>query len=114
MREDALGAFSRDDSAKTFNASTADIGDAAEFTEKPLRGFWPDTGNIEKGGRGLSFAAALAVKRHSEAMRFVADLLDEMKNWRVAVEDDGFVFPGLIEIDDTTINRAPLLTVSYF
>jgi hypothetical protein len=30
------------------------------------------------------------------------------------LEDDGFVFPGLIEIDDTTANRAPLLTVSYF
>ena len=30
------------------------------------------------------------------------------------LEDDGFVSPGLIEIDDTTINRAPLLTVSYF
>lgn len=30
------------------------------------------------------------------------------------LEDDGFVFPGLIGIDDTTINRAPLLTVSYF
>lgn len=29
------------------------------------------------------------------------------------LEDDGFVFPGFIEIDDTTINRAPLLTVSY-
>jgi hypothetical protein len=30
------------------------------------------------------------------------------------LEDDGFVFPGRIEIDDTTINRAPLLTVTYF
>ena len=29
------------------------------------------------------------------------------------LEDDGFVFPGLIEIDDRTINRAPLLTVTY-
>lgn len=29
------------------------------------------------------------------------------------LEDDGFAFRGLIEIDDTTINRAPLLTVSY-
>jgi hypothetical protein len=29
------------------------------------------------------------------------------------LEDDGFVFPGLIEIDDLTINRAPLLTVTY-
>jgi hypothetical protein len=29
------------------------------------------------------------------------------------LEDDGFVFSGRIEIDDTTINRAPLLTVTY-
>lgn len=30
------------------------------------------------------------------------------------LEDFGFVQPGLVEIDDTTINRAPLLTVTYF
>ena len=30
------------------------------------------------------------------------------------LEDDGFVFPGLIEINNTIINRAPLLTVSFF
>ena len=30
------------------------------------------------------------------------------------LEDFGLVFPGLIEIDDATINRAPLLTVTYF
>jgi hypothetical protein len=36
-------------------------------------------------------------------------------NFQIRIlEDDGFVFPGLVEIDDTTINRAPLLTVSYF
>lgn len=29
------------------------------------------------------------------------------------LEDDGFVFPGLIEINDATIDRAPLLTVTY-
>ena len=29
------------------------------------------------------------------------------------LEDDFFVFRGLIEIDDATINRAPLLTVTY-
>jgi hypothetical protein len=29
------------------------------------------------------------------------------------LEDDGFISTGLIEIDDATINRAPLLTVSY-
>jgi hypothetical protein len=38
-----------------------------------------------------------------------------LANFQIRIlEDDGFVFPGLIEIDDTTINRAPLLTVSYF
>ena len=38
-----------------------------------------------------------------------------LANFQVRIlEDDGFVYPGLIEIDDTTINRAPLLTVSYF
>lgn len=30
------------------------------------------------------------------------------------LEDDGFSSTGLIEINDTIINRAPLLTVSYF
>lgn len=30
------------------------------------------------------------------------------------LEDDGFVSPGLIEINETILNRAPLLTVSYF
>ena len=38
-----------------------------------------------------------------------------LANFQVRIlEDDRFVYPGLIEIDDTTINRAPLLTVSYF
>lgn len=38
-----------------------------------------------------------------------------LPNFQIRIlEDDGFAFPGLIEIDDTTINRAPLLTVSYF
>lgn len=38
-----------------------------------------------------------------------------LANFQIRIlEDDGFVFPGLIEIDDTTINRAPLLTVTYF
>lgn len=30
------------------------------------------------------------------------------------LEDDGFVVPGLIEIEDTIVNQAPLLTVTYF
>jgi hypothetical protein len=38
-----------------------------------------------------------------------------LANFQIRIlEGDGFVFPGLIEIDDTTINRAPLLTVSYY
>jgi hypothetical protein len=50
----------------------------------------------------------------------VTSLMEEAQrrgliNFQVRIlEDDGFVFPGLIEIDDTTNKRAPLLTVSYF
>ena len=37
-----------------------------------------------------------------------------LANFQIRIlEDDGFAFRGLIEIEDTTINRAPLLTVSY-
>ena len=38
-----------------------------------------------------------------------------LANFQIRIlEDFGFVFPGLVEIDDSTINRAPLLTVTYF
>ncbi|OGU00920.1 MAG: hypothetical protein A2079_01340 [Geobacteraceae bacterium GWC2_48_7] len=38
-----------------------------------------------------------------------------LANFQIRIlEDFGFVFPGLIEIDDLIINRAPLLTVTYF
>jgi hypothetical protein len=38
-----------------------------------------------------------------------------LANFQIRIlEDFGFVFPGLVEIDDLTINRAPLLTVTYF
>lgn len=37
-----------------------------------------------------------------------------LSNFQIRIlEDDGFVYRGLIEIDDTTINRAPLLSVTY-
>ena len=38
-----------------------------------------------------------------------------LPNFQIRIlEDDGFVFPGLIEINETTINREPLLTVNYY
>ncbi|MDD2540699.1 MAG: hypothetical protein PHH28_06605 [Desulfuromonadaceae bacterium] len=38
-----------------------------------------------------------------------------LANFQIRIlEDDGFVYPGLIEIDDTTTSRAPLLEVSYY
>ena len=49
----------------------------------------------------------------------VTSLMAEAQNRGLAnfqiriLEDFGIVSPGLIEIDDTTINRAPLLTVTY-
>src|SRR5262245_12993490 len=92
MSEDAFGAFSRDDFAQTFDAGAADIGDAAKLSQKALRGFWADAWNFEKRGGGLAFRTALPMKGDGEAMRFIANLLNEMKNRRMAIEDDGFVF----------------------
>jgi hypothetical protein len=37
-----------------------------------------------------------------------------LANFQIRIlEDLGTVLPGLVEIDDTTVNRAPLLTVAY-
>ena len=39
----------------------------------------------------MAFASALAVEGDGEAVRFVADLLDKVQDWRMPLEDDRFV-----------------------
>jgi len=92
VRKHSFGVFAGDDFAQALQAGATNVRDTSEFAEQSLRSFWPDAGNFEQGGRGLSFASALTVEGYGEAMRFVPDLLNEMKNWRVAVESDWFVF----------------------
>lgn len=84
--------FAGDDFAKFFKARAADIGNTAKFAQKFLRGTRADAGNAVESGFGLARGASLAMKGDGEAVRFVADLLDEMKNRRVGLEDDGLIF----------------------
>ena len=90
MGEDALCGFAADDFAEAVDAGAAKIGDAAEFAEEALGGFWADAGNFEERGGGLALGAALAMKCDGEAMGFVTDLLDQMKHGRVTIENNWF------------------------
>lgn len=92
MRKHAFCAFPRDDFAQAFNSRAANIGDAAKFTEKTLCGLRADTGNFKKHGTGLAFGPALTVECDGESVSFVADLLDEMEDWRMAVKNNRLVF----------------------
>ncbi len=40
----------------------------------------------------MALSAPLAVERHREAVRLVADLLDEVQHGRVALQNDGLIF----------------------
>ena len=73
-------ALSRDDFAEAFDPRAADVGDTAEFTQEPRGGLAADAGNLEEGRAGLPLAAALAVKGDGEAVRFVPDLLNQVKD----------------------------------
>jgi hypothetical protein len=74
-----LGSFSRNYLAQFFQAGAAHIRNAAKFTQKFLRGARTDSGNTIQCGFCLARGAPLAVKRYGEAMRLVANLLNEMK-----------------------------------
>ena len=67
--------------------------------EKALAGLAADAGDVEEFGVAVSHRAALAMVADGEAVAFVADHLDEMKDRGVAVKDDGLVFVA-VEVDD--------------
>lgn len=99
MGQDAGGGFAGDDAAEGVEIGAAEIGDAAELAEKFAGGGGANAGDIVEGGTGLAFAAAKAVEGDGEAVSFVADLLDQVEDGRVAVEDAGFVFAA-VDVED--------------
>lgn len=90
--EEFFSGFSRDDFAQFLQGGAADIGNAAEFVQEFLRGARADAGDAVESGFGLARGTALAVEGYGEAMRFVADLLDEMKDRRMMFENEGLIF----------------------
>src|SRR5260370_13937459 len=92
MRKDGLRDLGRHDPSQLFSTRPPQVCDASEFPQQLLNRPWPDTWNVAKGRFRLPFAAALAVKADREAMRFVANLLDEVQHRRVALQNAGFVF----------------------
>src|SRR5579859_2271761 len=92
LLDNFLGGFSRDYLAQFFQAGAAHIRNASKFAQKFLRGARADARDSGERRFGLARGAPLAVKRNCKAMRLVADLLDEMKDRRVMLENDGLVF----------------------
>src|SRR5260370_14121045 len=84
MRKDGLRDLGRHDPSQLFSTRPPQVCDASEFPQQLLNRPWPDTWNVAKGRFRLPFSAALAVKADREAVRFVANLLDEVHHPRLA------------------------------
>ena len=80
ISEHALCLRASDDSGELFQAGVAQSGDAAKFPEKLLRGAGANPRYIQEFAVQLAGRAPLPMERHGEAMRLVANLLDEMQN----------------------------------
>lgn len=91
MFDDARSAFSWHQAAQFFYRGTAQVGNAAIALQKLLGSAGANAGDVEQSGVGLAHGAALTMEGDGKAMGFVANLLDEMKNGRMAVENTGLV-----------------------
>src|SRR5580704_15377343 len=67
--------------------------------DKAGAGARADAGDVEQLGLAVADFAALAVVGDGEAVRLIADALDEVQDGRAAVEDDRIVLLP-VEVDD--------------
>jgi hypothetical protein len=88
---DGLGLLGVDDGFERGGVGFANGVERAEVLEQASAGEIADAGDVEQFAVPVADLAALAVIGHGEAMSFIANLLDEMKRGRVAVEDDRVV-----------------------
>ena len=89
--KDFFGILPRDHCAQLLDACSPDIRDASKFLQQFLRGSRSDSGDIAEGAMCLPLATPLAMKGHREAVRFIANLLNQMKDRRMVLQDDGFI-----------------------
>ena len=76
MGGNALGNRRRHDPGDLFDAGGSQVRNAAEAPQQLLCRARAYAGNVFQAGLNRAFCPALAMKSYSEAMRFVADLLN--------------------------------------
>jgi hypothetical protein len=96
---DLLGGFGGDYGGERIKVGGGDAAQAAEVLEEALAGARADAGDGEEFRIAVAHLAALAVIGDGEAVRLVANALDEMQDRGAAVEDDGLVLLA-VEVDD--------------
>src|SRR2546427_11705770 len=89
--QDLLRALSRNDAAQFFQSRPLNIGHASKFPKQLLRRLRANAGDFTESGVRLAFPPPLPVKRHGKTVSLVADLLDEVEDWRMPLQNDRFV-----------------------
>ena len=89
--EDALGMGAGDGAAELIEGSTAEVGHTAELAEQLRGGARTDSGDVQQPGTDARGRAAVAVEGDRKAVGFVADLLHQSQDGRVAVEAERIV-----------------------
>jgi hypothetical protein len=64
---------------------------ASKFAEKFASGNFANSGNFSQRSAQTPGGSSLAVESDSKSMRFVPNLLDQLKHRRVAVKNDGLI-----------------------
>lgn len=77
---DGFRGFSGDDGGEGFDVGLFDAAEAAEVLEEAGAGAGSDAGDGEEFGVAVAHFAALAVIGDGEAVRLVADALDEVQD----------------------------------
>jgi hypothetical protein len=80
VRGDSFGNSSGDNLGDLFDAGRAQLRDASEIPQQFLRRARADAGDVFQPRLNGAFRAALPVKTHGEAVRFIANLLDQVKD----------------------------------
>ena len=91
MFGDARGNRPRYHPGEVFGTGQSQAGDASKFSQQLLHGSRTDAGNFVEFRFQGSARAALPVKTDGEAVRFVADLLNQMQQRRMSFQADRFV-----------------------
>ena len=91
MDGNALRESRRHDSRDLLDAGGPQLRDAAEPPQELLRRARAHAGNVFQAGLNRALCPALAMKSYCEAVSFVADLLNQMQDWRMALQADWLV-----------------------